>query len=131
MASTLDTHRATIEARIKSNWTETDIAWPNEQYTPDSDPYIQPTILWGGSGVTTKNGRNTVTGILHINIFVSRETGTGALYGYADTIRDLFNRDEVSSVRFETPSGPTFVDAPDRAWLQAAVVCPFTVEETA
>lgn len=129
MASALDTARQVIEGRLNTNWSATKIAWPNVAFSPSSgEAWIQPSLLWGEGFVSTKTGRNAVHGVLHINVFVPRGTGTGVALSYADDLRDLFNRLEVSGVRFDAPSGPQ-PQAGDEDWAQVAVTVGFTVEE--
>lgn len=131
MASATDTHLASIEGRLNSNWTTTDIAWPGVEYEPDDDPYVEADILWG-EGFEFDRGssrRNQLVGVLNLNLYGKPGTGLGTLYGYADTLRDLFNHDVVDSVRFGAPSGPQTVPNND-GWVQVNLSCPFTVEET-
>jgi len=130
MSSALDTARATIETDIASSWSATPIIWPNEPTSPpETGRWIQPWILWGDGFLSTKNGRNTVVGVLNINVYAPAGSGTGELFGTADSARDLFNRMETGSVRFGAPSGPRIVPNPDSKWIQAAVTIPFTVDE--
>ncbi len=133
MASALDTARDTIEARVKTQWEaglNTTIAWENIKTDPPATgAWIKVNILWGETELSTKNGRNTITGVLQISVFSPSETpGTGLLHATADAVRDMVNRIEVTGVRFGTPSGPKPAVASGR-WLQRVVDIPFTVDE--
>ena len=134
MASALDTARATIEARIKTLWVaglNTTIAWENKKTDPpNTGAWIKVNILWGDTALSTKNGRNTTTGLLQISVFAPSNTpGTGLLHTVGDAVRDMLNRVEVSGVRFGTPSGPMPGGGEDERWLERIVDTPFTVDE--
>jgi hypothetical protein len=133
MASALDTARAAIEGRIQTLWALSDnttIAWPNQPTSPPATgTWIQPTILWGDGFIQTKNGRNTIAGLLNINVYGEPGKGWGPVSQTGDSVRDLVNRVEVSGVRFGAPSGPRPVPSPDLKWVQANVRIPFTVDE--
>ncbi len=133
MASALDTARKTIEARVKTQWEaglDTTIAWENKKTDPPATgAWIKVNILWGTTELSTKNGRNTIPGVLQIAVFSPSDTpGMGALHTTADAVRDMVNRLETSGVRFGTPSGPKPAAASGR-WLQRVVDIPFTVDE--
>ena len=135
MASALDTARKTIEARIKTLWEagqNTTIAWENRKTDPpNTGAWIKVNVLWGETELSTKNGRNTTTGLVQITVFSPSNTpGTGLLHTTADAVRDMFNRIEVTGVRFGTPSGPMPSAGPEETrWLQRVVSTPFTVDE--
>ena len=135
MASDLDAARDTIEARIKTLWAvglNTKIAWENiKTDPPNTGAWIKVNILWGDTELSTKNGRNTTVGLVQIGVFAPSDTpGTGLLHTTADAVRDMFNRLEVSGVRFGTPSGPMpGAGTEDSRWLERIVDTPFTVDE--
>lgn len=135
MASALDTARKTIEARINTLWAaglNTTIAWENKKTDPpNTGSWIKVNIVWGDTELSTKNGRNTTTGLVMITVFSPSNTpGTGLLHTTADAVRDMLNRIEVSGVRFGTPSGPMPGAGTDESrWLERVVSTPFTVDE--
>jgi len=130
MASDLDTHRASIETELTNDWIATDIAWPGTSYEPGASPWLEPTILWGdGSEFDRAASRRVqLVGVLVLNLFARPGTGLGTLYGYADTLRDLFNNEDVGAVRFRTPSGPREGQG-DKDKVQLTIDCPFVVED--
>ena len=134
MASATDTARATIEGRLKTNMASgsgTAIAWPNVPFEPPDklESFIESVILWGeGSGIT-KNGRNTLVGVLNINVFSIAGRGFGPLNTIADEIRDIFNRVEVSGVRFGIPTAANPATSDKTKWVQGNISIPFTVDE--
>ena len=135
MASALDAARATIWDRIKTLWAaglNTTIAWENiKTDPPNTGAWIKVDILWGDTELSTKDGRNTTTGLVQITVFSPSDTpGVGLLGTTADAVRDMFNRLEVSGVRFGTPSGPMpGAGTEDSRWLERIVDTPFTVDE--
>ena len=135
MASDLNSARDTIEARIKTLWEaglNTKVAWENiKTDPPNTGAWIKVNILWGDTELSTKNGRNTTTGLIQIGVFSPSNTpGTGLLHTVADAVRDMFNRLEVSGVRFGTPSGPMpGAGTEDSRWLERIVDTSFTVDE--
>lgn len=143
MASALITAVRTIEQRIAAQWQASDgdaltkIAWPGVAFTPPEPKFattkyswLKVDIVWGEGQLSTKNGRNTIVGILELGVFVpDRARGLKTLHTLTDTARDIANRLETSGVRFGVPSGP--VDVPeDSGWLHRAISVPFTVDET-
>lgn len=137
MASNLDAARATIEARISGSWNAgaAPIAWAGVDFTPPDGAWIEPRILFGDGFELSMQGpsgaRNEVVGVLSCNLYVKPGTGQGALNVLADTWRNLFNRVEVSGVRFGVPSAPKAVPSrkEGQAWLQVNVTVSFTVQE--
>ena len=135
MASDLDAAWTTIDGRIKTLWEagqNTPIAWENVNFQPpDTGAWIQPRVIWGETFLQTKNGRNTITGIVQVNVFVPKDTpGTGLMGTTCDNVRDMLNRVEVSGVRFGTPSGPSpSLGGDESRWLERVVDVDFTVDE--
>jgi len=139
VASNLDAVRAVIEARLADNitsvdaaWTAADnVAWPGVDFDPPSQ-WARPAILWGDGFLETHgaSGTNTVVGVLVVSLFARPGSGLGALYGWADTVRDLYDRYTGTGVEFLAASGPRQVNTDDTRWLQVNVSIPFVAEET-
>ena len=128
MSTVIDSARDAIEARIAAQWANTRIRWPNVHYTPpDDDSWLSVDVLWGDGFIQTKNGRNTLIGVLNLNVFVPTGTGGGDLAELCDDARDMINRLEVSGVRFGAPSGPRF--SVDGKWRQGTVSVAFSTDE--
>ncbi|HLE03969.1 MAG TPA: hypothetical protein VI729_05060 [Anaerolineales bacterium] len=134
MASALDAARVTIESRIKTLWAadeNTTIIWPNDPKDPPaSGTWIEPAIVWGDGFLSTKDGRQMITGVVSINVFGQAGNGFGPVTQSADSVRDMVNSVEVSGVRFGVPSGPRRIPNPESKWVQANVRVPFSVDET-
>jgi len=133
--SETDDARKVIELRLESNiasGSDIPIAWDNVPFEPpaDAESFIEPVILWGEGGLSTKNGRNTIVGVLNINVYVVAGKGYGPMYTIADEIRDIYNRVEVAGVRFGVPSpARSVVSGSDSRWVQGNISIPFTVDE--
>lgn len=149
MASAVDTTRVTVESRVSALWvtstslSRTAVAWEDWAFDPPEIDAIEPywinvKIVFGAGELVTKNGRNTLSGFVQISVFGPADQGLGKLFGHADAVRDMFNRVEVSGVRFMVPSAPQivpriqsmrFMSPPSIPWVQAIIACPFTFDE--
>lgn len=134
MASALKAAQVAILTRFKTEWADrTPVAWPNVVSTPpEAGPWVRFDIVWGDAEATTMGPagkmRNTIPGVVFVNVFAAPGKGRGVLNDTADDVRDVFNRLEVSGVRFNVPSGPEPVRG-DPEWEQAVVRIPFSVDE--
>jgi hypothetical protein len=130
MSTIIDSAREAIEARIASQWANSRIRWPNVPYAPPNNKsWLSVSVLWGDGFIQTKNGRNTVVGVLDLNVYVPVGQGDGTLAELCDDARDMVNRLEVSGVRFDAPSGPRLsVDAGSK-WRQGTISCSFSTDE--
>ncbi|HEX7048654.1 MAG TPA: phage tail terminator-like protein [Longimicrobiales bacterium] len=143
MASELRAKAAAIRAHFATEWKAargyTDeqlgerVAWEGVDFTPPASEWVRLSILWGDAFEQTMGGpavgKNEVVGVVSVTLFYPPGRGTGVLEGLADDVRDIFNRAEVSGVRFGAPSGPKPARERD-GWVQTTVDVPFTVEET-
>jgi hypothetical protein len=128
VSTVIDSTSVAIEARVAAQWANDRIAWPNVHYEPpDDDSWLAVDILWGDGFIQTKNGRNTLVGVLNLRVYVPTGTGEGTLGQLCDDARDMINRLEVSGVRFDAPSGPRF--SVDGKWRQGTVSCAFSTDE--
>jgi len=136
VASNLNGAASSVEAYLESNWTQTPIAWPGIDFDPPDGPWLQASIQWGDGFIETMggsgSGTNAVVGVLTLNLFDKPGDGAGQVDSLADDARDLFNRAEVSGVRFDAPSGPKPGEGRtgETAWLQRTVSVPFEIVET-
>lgn len=130
MASALDTARAGIEGRLNSNWSLTPISWPGVEFDPGEQDWIRATLRFAAGQMETFSsaGVNTVDGLLLLDAFTVTKAGHGDLYGYLDTLRDLFDRVTVGAVEFLAASGPR--DVSDDGWQGLQIEVPFIIEET-
>ncbi len=131
MASDLDAARATIDGIMTSLGTASQIAREGVKFDPpETGVWFRPIIIWGESFISTKNGRNTITGIVQISVYAPpNPPGMGALFTACDGVRDLINRIESSGVRFAAPSGPQPAREEETRWMERVIDADFTVDE--
>jgi len=117
---------------IDTNWTATSIAYPNQDFDPSGESvWIQVHILAADAYQHNITGRNTgqmQKGILHINLFAKRNTGTGVIKGYIDDLCDLFNHASITvsgdyEIQFFVPAPKPF--GPDGDWWREIVKTEF------
>ena len=130
MASALNTARAGIEGRVKTNWAATQVAWPGVEFDAGEMDWIRPTLVFGEGGMESmgSSGIRTVEGRLFVDFFTLGKTGHGDLYGYIDIMSDLFDGVTVGSVEFLAASGPR--DVSDEQWQGLQIEVPFIIEGT-
>jgi hypothetical protein len=130
VASALDTARSGIEARLNSGWSTTPVAWQGVEFDAGEADWIRPTLVFNVGEMETygASGVNTVEGLLLLDVFTVTKAGLGDLYGYVDTLRDLFDRATVGAIEFGAAGGPR--EIPDDQWRQLQFEVPFIIEET-
>ncbi len=130
MASAIQAARAAIEGRLNANWTTTPIAWPGQDFDPGAADWVRSTIRFGETTLSshTSSGHNLLTGTLFLDVFTRGKGGYGTLYGYVDTLRDLYDRATVGAVEFLAAYGPR--DISDELWRGLQLEVPFVIEET-
>jgi hypothetical protein len=134
MSAALDAATAAIKQRFdtlyKATFPNELISYPNARFLPGKTlkPWARLTIRWGAGLPETMDGVNTTAGVIFVSIFVPKGTGEGELLKRANTVRDIFNRQDISGVRCEVAGGPEMAE--DAAWMQSTVKIPFTFDET-
>lgn len=122
----------TIVGYISSNWSVTSIAWPNVDFNPTGlNIWIQVHVLPADAYQFTITGGNTGQmhkGILHINLYAKRNTGTGTIKGYVDDLCDLFNNKTLTisgsdNIQFSVPKPKVW--GPDGEWWREIVKTEF------
>ncbi len=122
----------TIISYIGGNWTATQVAYPNVDFSPDSlDYWIQAHVLSTGAYQFTITGGNTGQmhkGMVHLNLYAKQNKGTGTLKGYVDDLCDLFNHKELvisgsDVIQFFVPKPKLF--GADGKWWREIVRCDF------
>lgn len=135
MASGTKTAQSAILSRFQTQWADrTPVAYPNVDFTPpDDEPWVRLDIVWGEASPATMGAtrRNTLPGVIFINVFHAPGEARGAAHALIDAARDIFNRVEFSGVRCDVPSGPEPVRGGDKQWDQVVTRVAFTVDELA
>lgn len=129
MASGVDTVRAAVEGRLKSNWSLTPISWPGVEFDAAEGDWIRSTLVFGTAAMETMSsaGVNTIPGFLLLDLFTVSKSGLGTLYARVDTLRDLFDRVTLGAAEFGAASGPREVS--DEQWQGLQIEVPFIIEE--
>ena len=134
-ATDLNAVRATIESRLATELASSPVipvAFHNMPYTPTpGSSWCQCLVSFAGSSFETMDSVNLITGVVLINIFSAAGVGAGANLTIGKRIRDLYNRINVSGVRFDSPTGPEVIaSANPEGYFQTQVRCTFeTFEE--
>ena len=131
-AVNLNTVRKTIEQRLQTELNEAPIIpivfdnMPFESITEES--FIQCQTSFGG-GRYLGNGINSVVGLVVLNIFTQEGVGIGANYTICKRLRDLYNRQTVSDVIFDSPVGPEVLTSSPEGKLQTQLRITFEIFE--
>ena len=135
MSSTYNDIRAAIEGRIATEMAlapSYPVAYPNVPFTPPNNlPWLQVSLTFGDNSYATligpSTGFNKQNGLLTVNIFTPVGVGSAANYTIAERIKDLFDRQTVSSIIFDAASGPNSItpSEPEAAYLQTQLSITF------
>lgn len=136
MTSTYNDIRAAIEGRIATEMALSPsypVAYENVPFTPPNNlPWVQVKLTFGDNNYGTLQapsvGFNRQNGLVTIGIFTPVGVGAAANYTIAERIKDLFDRQTVSSIIFDPASGPNVItpSEPESAFFQTELVITFT-----
>ncbi len=135
MSSTYNDIRAAIEGRIATEMASAPsypVAHPNVPFTPPNNlPWLQVSLTFGDNSYATlispSTGFNKQNGLLTVNTFTPVGVGAAANYTIAERIKDLFDRQTVSSIIFDAASGPNVImpSEPEAAYFQTQLSITF------
>jgi hypothetical protein len=116
----LNTIRSTIEGRLATELAlapAIPVVFHNQPSTPTSNSsFVQCLVSFGNNNFLTMGGTtgssNSVIGVIVMNVFTPKGVGPGANLTIGKRIRDLYNRQVVSGVHFDPPTGPEVVASP-------------------
>ena len=136
MTSTYNDIRAAIEGRIATEMASAPsypVAYENVPFTPPNNlPWLQVKLTFGDNNYGTLQapsvGFNRQNGLVTIGIFTPVGVGAAANYTIAERIKDLFDRQTVSSIIFDAASGPNVItpSEPESAYFQTELIITFT-----
>ena len=117
-----------IETYIKINWTETPIAYQNVVHSSGAE-FIRATVL--NSGRVQKSLGSTLntfrmSGVLIVQVFCLKNTGTNRALFLADKIILLFQRRIIDRLNFFTPS--VVYQGISDIYYQINVECPYYID---
>ena len=135
MTSTYNDIRAAIEGRIATEMAlapSYPVAYENVPFTPPNNlPWIQAKLTFGDNNYGTLQapsvGFNRQNGLITIGIFTPVGVGAAANYTIAERMKDLFDRQTVSSIIFDAASGPNVIipSEPEAAYFQTQLSITF------
>ena len=116
----LNTIRSTIEGRLATELALAPVipvVFHNQPSTPTpNSSFVQCLVSFGNNNFLTMGGTtgssNSVIGVIVMNVFTPKGVGPGANLTIGKRIRDLYNRQVVSGVHFDPPTGPEVVASP-------------------
>jgi len=119
-AVNLNTIRSTIEGRLATELALSPVipvVFHNQPSTPTpNSSFVQCLVSFGNNNFLTMGGTtgssNSVIGVIVMNVFTPKGVGPGANLTIGKRIRDLYNRQVVSGVHFDPPTGPEVVANP-------------------
>ena len=119
-----ENERIAIENHFEEFWNETPIAWENVAFdTPNNSAWVRLTILNGSSNYRTITGLKRHLGIIDVQIFTKKDTGSSVGREYADTIGTIFEGKKFSDVVCDIASINTI--GADSIWHQINVSIPY------
>ena len=131
-AVNLNTIRKTIEQRLQTELNEAPIIpivfdnMPFESISEDTFVQCQTSF---GSGRYLASGVNLVVGLIVINIFTAEGFGSGANFTIGKRLRDLYNKQTVSDVIFDSPIGPEVLTSSPEGKFQTQLRITFEIYE--
>lgn len=83
--------RASIEGRMAANWATTPIAYDNVDFDPpNASAWVRLNILNGDTAYRALEGKKRYSGMIVVQCFAPKNSGTETLRGYADSIGTVF-----------------------------------------
>jgi hypothetical protein len=123
-----EAERASIEGRLNDNWSTTAIAYENVDFDPPNDTaWVRLSILNGESRYRTVNNGKRHTGVISVQLFVPRNSGTNTARNYADTLAGIFDNSNFNGIICRTAS--IFTQSLEDEWLQLNINIPFWRDE--
>ena len=129
--------KATIEQSLVTALPTVPTDFRNVPFTPPAgQAWLRVWVLWGASQRRTMQPTKTnmLLGLVQVDIFTPQSIGEGVGMRLADQVRAVYNRRELSSVRFDVPSGPIPLEQEtinQQIWERSSIRCNFNAEETA
>lgn len=114
MTSSYNDVRSAIEGRVATEMASSPVypvSYQNVPYTPpNNSTWVSVSIRFGDNNYATllgpSTGKNRQVGTLIINVYSPIGVGPGANLTVAERLKDLFDRQTVSSIIFNAASGP-------------------------
>lgn len=91
-----------IKGHLNANFSTTPVAWPNRHFAPQKDApdgrWVRPTIRMGETLLKElgADGTGERYGMLFLDIFTRKNTGSALGSGIADELEELFRREALN-----------------------------------
>ena len=128
----LNTVRKTIEQRLLTELEDAPvipIIFNNMPFESVTEPTFVQCLTSFGSGRYLANGVNIVVGLVVLNIFTEEGIGICANYTICKRLRDLYNKQTVSDVIFDSPVGPEVLTPSPQGKFQTQIRITFEIYE--
>lgn len=116
---------------LSANWTATTIDWPNQKFVqPTATPWIRFSVVEGESTQITigTTQEHRVPGIIIIQMFMPKDSGSKTLDGYMDTLDGLFTSKRIGIINCRSVSkSPVGIVG---EWYQVNARIPFWFDRT-
>jgi hypothetical protein len=127
--------RQYIESRLTDNWSATDVAIDNIDYTPSADTAFIHIIIDEGIGrqITYNSGENAThryEGFIMVYVNVPLKSGTNTARGYADSIATIFRNAQFSTMDILCKTPKIIRIGEVEGMFQYNVLTPFQVDIT-
>lgn len=120
--------RIAIENHFEEFWIDTPVAWENVTFnTPNNSAWVRLNVLNGSSAYRAINSLKRHLGLIIVQIFVPKDTGTNQGREYSDTVSAIFEGKKISDVVCDVASIETI--GTDSAWHQVNVTIPYWRDE--
>ena len=135
-AINLNTVRETIETRLATELASSPaipVVFNNMPFDSSAqDSFVQCTTSFGASSYLTQgdaSGTNSVVGLLVLNVFTNSGIGSGTNFTICKRLRDLYNKETVSNVIFDSPIGPEVLSQSPEGKFQTQIRITFEIFE--
>ncbi len=133
----LNTVRSTIEARLATELASSPaipVVFNNMTFDSTAEDTFVQCITSFGSGEITSQGDQTnantlVVGLLILNVYTEEGIGSGANFTICKRLRDLYNKETVSNVIFDSPVGPEVLSQSPEGKFQTQIRITFEIYE--
>ena len=133
----LNSVRATIEARLATELASSpaiSVVFSNMAFdSTTQDTFVTCEVSFSANQYLTQGDTSTATnnvvGLVTINIFTEEGIGSGANFTIGERIRNLYNRETVSSVIFDSPIGPEIFQSSPESKFQTQIRITFGIYE--
>ena len=135
-AVNLNTVRQTIEARLATELASSPaipVVFNNMPFDSSAqDSFVQCTTSFGAGSYLTQgdaSGTNSIVGLIVLDVFTNSGIGSGANFTICKRLRDLYNKETVSNVIFDSPVGPEVLSQSPEGKFQTQIRITFEIFE--